>query len=320
MHLHFITIRQFRNDIIWVFGALQGALKSRCKLIVKEHEKTQDGLCVWHKFLQAHRFDGNVSLYVQKQKEVLSQKHHPHCPGGATQFLEEHEEAYTGSDYVLEHTNELDCTQFYTDLGKRETFITNFSLENYTAELITTIEGRTKTWSEMVSELRTHLARRTTTAITTARRKANQMEHIHTDTFMPHTDSQPSSIVPNPVDHTATAHPSAKAQHILAFLENSSCDQVDAFVCRVASDWNVGNQLWPHLPQQLRDQIVSIRNTARNGVSGGIPPQNNQNGTHSNTTTNGNTNTGATLNKTSKDVVKAPANSPPKQHSANMAR
>ena len=37
VHLHFITIHQFRNDIIWVFGALQGALKSRGKLIVKEH-------------------------------------------------------------------------------------------------------------------------------------------------------------------------------------------------------------------------------------------------------------------------------------------
>ena len=34
------------------------------------------------------------------------------------------------------------------------------------------------------------------------------------------------------------------------------------FLAKVASDWNIGNQLWPHLPQQLRDQIVSIRNIA----------------------------------------------------------
>ena len=63
--------------------------------------------------------------------------------------------------------------------AKRETFITNFSLENYTSELITTIEGRTKTWSEMVSELGTHLARRTTNAAITTKRKAHQMEQVN---------------------------------------------------------------------------------------------------------------------------------------------
>ena len=107
---------------------------------------------------------------------------------------------------------------------------------------MTTIEGRTKTWPEMVSELKTHLARRTTTAVTTARRKANQMEQINVDTFMPKTAPNPPNMPPS----TANVHPSVKAQHILAFLENSSHDQVDAFVGRVASDRNVGNQLWPH--------------------------------------------------------------------------
>ena len=103
---------------------------------------------------------------------------------------------------------------FCTDLGKRETFITNFSLKNCTSELMTTIEGRTKTWPEMVSELRTHLARRTTNTVTTARRKANQMEKVNVDTFVP--ENAPISpslppIVPSPVDHTPDANPSAKA-------------------------------------------------------------------------------------------------------------
>ena len=156
-----------------------------------------------------------------------------------------------------------------------ETFIANFSLKNYIAELITTIEGEMKTWPEMVSELRHHLARRRTNAVTTAKRKANQMGRAETDTFMSQiaTDHSISHVnnplVPQPMCITTNATPTAKAQHILAFLENSSCEQVDAFIGEVASDWNVGNRLWPHLPQQLHDQIVSIRNTTRSGVSGG---------------------------------------------------
>ena len=76
-------------------------------------------------------------------------------------------------------------------------------------------------------------------------------------------------IIPQPVDNTANATPTAKVQHTMSFLANSSLEQVDAFVGKVAINWNVGNMLWSHLPQQLHDQIVSIRNTARSGVSEG---------------------------------------------------
>ena len=56
------------------------------------------------------------------------------------------------------------------------------------------------------------------------------MEQINVDTFMPQTAPNPPTTPPSPVDQTANVHPSAKAQHILAFLENCSHDQVDAFV------------------------------------------------------------------------------------------
>ena len=52
----------------------------------------------------------------------------------------------------------------------------------------------------------------------------------------------------------------------------------------------------------------------------GVQPQNNQNGNQPSNANTGNTNTGATLNETSEDMVKAPANSLPKQCSTNMAK
>src|SRR5210317_2626889 len=42
-----------------------------------------------------------------------------------------------------------------------------------------------------------------------------------------------------------------------------------SFVYSVAQDWNVGNQLWPHLPQQVKDQIIAIRKEQRPAYSGG---------------------------------------------------
>ena len=125
-------------------------------------------------------------------------------------------------------------------------------MENCTAELITTIEGKTKTWPEIVSELRHHLARRTTNAVTTAGRKTNQVESADVDGTLPSniTDHSISNvnnvpsvppIVPQPVDYTANATPTAKVQHILDFLKNGTHEQVDAFIGKVASDWNVAD-------------------------------------------------------------------------------
>ena len=127
------------------FGTLQGALKSRGKIIIEEHEKRQDALCVWHKFLQPYRFDANLSLHESKQKEILAQipsKLSWRCHS----ILEECEEAFTNIDSVSQHTNELDCTQLFTDSGQRESHTTNFSLKHCTVELITSIEVRINAW------------------------------------------------------------------------------------------------------------------------------------------------------------------------------
>ena len=113
------------------------------------------------------------------------------------------------------------------------------------------------------------------------RRNGHGVEKVEVDTIMPQNQTGDiffsadapllsSPTVPQPVNHTLNATPTVKVQQILAFLENSSCDQVVAFIGKAASDWNVGDVLWPHLQQQLQDKTVSVRNTVRSGVSGGI--------------------------------------------------
>ena len=62
VHLTYITVYQFKSDIMWLFGALQGSLLHKGKMIAKEYEPSQDGICVWHKFLATYRFGGNLSL------------------------------------------------------------------------------------------------------------------------------------------------------------------------------------------------------------------------------------------------------------------
>ena len=44
-----------------------------------------------------------------------------------------------------------------------------------------------------------------------------------------------------------------------SFLAKMDGPGIMGFVYSVAQDWNVGNQLWPHLPQQVKDQIIAIR-------------------------------------------------------------
>ena len=65
-----ITVNQFKSDVMWLFGALQGSLLFKGKLIVKEYEHSHDGICVWHKFLTQYRYGGNISIYIGKQQDV----------------------------------------------------------------------------------------------------------------------------------------------------------------------------------------------------------------------------------------------------------
>ena len=87
VHLTYIMVYQFKSDIMWLFGALQGSLLHKGKMIVKEYDPSQDGICVWHKFLATYRFGGNLSLYIGKQQEILTKHYHLHYPGGASGFL-----------------------------------------------------------------------------------------------------------------------------------------------------------------------------------------------------------------------------------------
>ena len=41
-------------------------------------------------------------------------------------------------------------------------------------------------------------------------------------------------------------------------VATASFRDIDAVLCKIAMDWNVGNALWPHLSQQFRDQIAAI--------------------------------------------------------------
>ena len=46
VHLTYITVYQLKSDIMWLFGALQGSLLHKGKMIVKEYEPSRDGICV----------------------------------------------------------------------------------------------------------------------------------------------------------------------------------------------------------------------------------------------------------------------------------
>ena len=90
-------------------------------MIVKEYEPSQDDICVWHKFLATYRFGGKLSLYIDKQQEILTKHYHLHYPGGANGFVDDYEEAFMNIDYVLRDQADPELQRLYTDSGKRET-------------------------------------------------------------------------------------------------------------------------------------------------------------------------------------------------------
>ena len=76
-------------------------------------------------------------------------------------YLEDCDNAFTNIDYVLkdepEYANSKDGT-YYTNVTKRSTFVTYFSVQNLTADLVDTVAENTTTWDEMVSSLRKRIA------------------------------------------------------------------------------------------------------------------------------------------------------------------
>ena len=128
--LRFISPSQFHSDILWLYGACKQSILHRGRSIVLEHEFQQDGLLTWKRIKDTFHFDGNVNVYLSTQQARLSAKFHSHYTGGMLQFLEDYESAFLNIEYVLCHkcmTGDTSQTDIYTDEGKRQIFITNFS-------------------------------------------------------------------------------------------------------------------------------------------------------------------------------------------------
>ena len=132
-----------------------------------QHEETRDGLVVWKMFLDTYRYDGNVDVYISVQQEVLKTKFHAHYPGGALAFAEAYETAFINIDKVSPEP-------LYTDVGKRNLFLLNFSVTDHTADLADLLAHNTETWHELMDYLRSSLARRSAVAA----REATQHAHI----------------------------------------------------------------------------------------------------------------------------------------------
>ena len=173
MHLQYITVNQLVSNVYWLYGALQTALLHHGKLIVKEFERSQDGILCYWKFVKAYRFGGNVPQYIGRQQEVLTQLYHPNYNGGELGFLNDYVEAFSNIEYVLQKEDDQETTALYTEKGKRELFVRNFSVPQDTQDMITGIEQRTTTWEAMVDELRYQISRRTASSRSYAKRKAH---------------------------------------------------------------------------------------------------------------------------------------------------
>ena len=104
-----------------------------------------------------------MEVHLSQQQQVPLPKFHAKCLGGALQFVEDCESAHMNIECVLRtnpHTSgALDGATLYTDKGKRNTFVHNFTCPGLTSELIESVEVATSTWEEMLNELHHRLAR-----------------------------------------------------------------------------------------------------------------------------------------------------------------
>ena len=84
--LRHVSAKQFIEDVVWLFGAMKQAITGRGKIIIQQHERSQDGTLVWRSFQAKHCHDGNVEVHLSQQQQVLLQKFHAKCHGGALPF------------------------------------------------------------------------------------------------------------------------------------------------------------------------------------------------------------------------------------------
>ena len=200
--LHHIAAKQMANDISWLNGTLKQSLKKKGKQIVKHFRDSHDGLSVWKQFLDTYRYGGDVDVYIARQQDILRVRYTPDYPGKELGFLEDYETAFINIDAVSE-------TPLHNDQLKRQTFINNFSLIGHTNKMADNVFEQTDTWEQLVSSLRTKLARRSAQSTTEGKRFA----HL--------------SVSGNDED-----------EHIVKFYINT---------IQSSQDWKVGYALWKSL-------------------------------------------------------------------------
>src|SRR5210317_2129166 len=150
----------------------------------------------------------------------------------------------------------------YTDQGKRELFISKFSAGPGTMDMIEAVESTTTTWPDMVDALRQRIARRIGTQQQVATKRAHLLQE----------EDNPNNIPPisrSVVNSMETGEKPETTVLVNSFLSTMDGPSIMSFIYSVAQDWNIGNQLWPHLPQQVKDQIIAIRKEQRPAYSGG---------------------------------------------------
>jgi hypothetical protein len=232
--LHHVSASQFITDIVWLFGAMQQLITLRGRNIVREHESHQDGILAWKRFVDTHRYDGDVDVHLSQQQQVVTQRFHSTYPGGMISFLEDYETAFMNIEYVMRRkpiTGSHESRSLYTDDGKRRLFIQNFTVPDLTAELIESVENNTETWDAMVDQLRRRLARRTIHSNDVARRKAHY------------------ALGQNQLNDLDLSTPAS----IMATMNSP------AFINALSLDWKVGYQLWKNLTDELKKKVQDIR-------------------------------------------------------------
>ena len=234
--LTYISPTQFEIDVQWLYGALKQCLTIRGFGIIKALSESQDGILAWKRFLVKYRYNGDVHIYVREQQQIITTPFSSQYPGGMLQYLEDVEDAFLNIDYVLKDEPEyVDAKEgtLYSDSAKRTTFVTYFSVPGLTADLIDTVEQNTRTWDEMTSSLRKRLARRTTNAQITARRRA-------------HLVSQDLA------DHGTLPSLAPSVPQALSTVQ-------DACINALGQEWKIGQELWNRLPSDLRNQVLDHR-------------------------------------------------------------
>ena len=258
--LHCVSPSQFINDVVWLFGALQQAITSRGRKIIMEYKDTQDGICTWRKFVATYRHNGNVAVHLAEQQAIVATRFTLNYPGGMLSFLEDYENAFMNIDYVTRHTSMMGdgnpLVGLYTDQGKRQLFVQNFTLLDVTAEMIENVESTTETWDDMVDALRLRMAKRVATDKDVAKRRA----HLTVQ------DTEPAPCLP-----TIPEQPSSEISihEVAAFLCHASPEDTTVFANLLAQDMMVGRRLWQLLSSALKEQIMEARNKAQPVDSGG---------------------------------------------------